>query len=186
MPRNKNIPSAHAKVTAHKDQILAMRAAGKSWAAIAEELHLAYMTLRTYFETDYKPRTETIRQRIRERKDEVEKLRAEGLTWIAIANIMRVSVNSLRYAIDQTWADRANELKRAKRKARIEGYREQYKAGKFRMAVKTEDPREILGELPPQRDTRDLTARLMGDPLPGRSYLDRMRQQQQGAGNGAT
>jgi hypothetical protein len=36
---------------------------------------------------------------------------------------------------------------------------------------------EVLGELPPP-DTRDLTARFMGDPLPGRSYLDRMRNAQ--------
>ena len=36
---------------------------------------------------------------------------------------------------------------------------------------------EVLGELPPP-DTRDLTSRFMGDPLPGRSYLDRMRNAQ--------
>lgn len=36
----------------------------------------------------------------------------------------------------------------------------------------------VRGELPPP-DTRDLTARILGDPLPGRSYLDRKKQQEQ-------
>lgn len=35
----------------------------------------------------------------------------------------------------------------------------------------------VRGELPPP-DTRDLTGRIFGDPLPGRSYLDRMRQKE--------
>jgi hypothetical protein len=35
----------------------------------------------------------------------------------------------------------------------------------------------VAGELEPP-DTRDLTGRMFGDPLPGRSYLDRMRAKQ--------
>lgn len=40
------------------------------------------------------------------------------------------------------------------------------------------EPKVIVeGELEPP-DTRDLTGRMFGDPLPGRSYLDRMRAKQ--------
>jgi len=35
----------------------------------------------------------------------------------------------------------------------------------------------VAGELEPP-DTRDLTGRMFGDPLPGRSYLDRMKAKQ--------
>jgi AraC-like DNA-binding protein len=36
---------------------------------------------------------------------------------------------------------------------------------------------EVLGELPPP-DTRDLTARFFGDPVVGRRWIDRMKQQE--------
>ena len=36
---------------------------------------------------------------------------------------------------------------------------------------------EVLGEREPP-DTRDLTARILGDPLPGRSHLDRIKAKQ--------
>lgn len=36
---------------------------------------------------------------------------------------------------------------------------------------------EVCGEYPPP-DTRDLTARLLGDPVPGRRWIDRVKSKQ--------
>lgn len=160
------------KIDAMQSRIQAMREQGTSWRDIAETIGVSYTRLRKKMDPDYIPRTLSIRERIRAQADTINAMREQGMTWNAIADALKVGITNLRYAMDQSWVDRSNELKREKRKmsqrarcAALKGHRSNHRI---------EEPREILGELPPP-DTRDLTARLLGDPLPGRSYLDRMR-----------
>ena len=101
-----------------------------------------------------------------ETKEAIRDLRARGMTWLDISNRFGVSYTTARCICDPVYA--ANEAERRRRwtirhEQKMELQRAQA-AGK---------PKEYLPPVP--RDTRDLTARIMGDPLPGRSALDRMR-----------
>jgi hypothetical protein len=112
-------------------------------------------------------RPKTQRDIVRENLDAIKRMRAEGIMFKEIAERLGGNVGALDAILKPERIERANEAKRLKRA--MEGKRKP-------LFVHYTEPRpEIRGELPPQRDTRDLTARLMGDPMPGRSYLDRMR-----------
>jgi hypothetical protein len=161
------------KIEAAKDRIMALRAEGVSWRDIAVICGVGYTNLRKKMDPDYVPRTISIREQIRARADEVNAMRAEGKTWAAIAEILKVGVGNLRFAMDPEFVDRANANRRERRRHTIREHHEQFKNVKP-MNFRIEDPRDVRGEWAPP-DTRDLTGRLLGDPLPGRSYLDRMR-----------
>jgi DNA-binding MarR family transcriptional regulator len=114
-------------------------------------------------------RPKTQRDIVRENLDAIKRMRAEGIMFKEIAERLGVNVGALDAILKPDRIERANEARRLKRAN--EGQRKPH------FIHYTEPRPEILGELPPP-DTRDLTGRLLGDPLPGRSYLDRMRQQQ--------
>jgi DNA-binding MarR family transcriptional regulator len=115
-------------------------------------------------------RTKSQREIVRENLDAIKRMRDEGKMYKEIAEILGVKVGALEAILRPERIERMNELRRQRR----------LKNGgrKSTFAHYTEPRPEILGELPPP-DTRDLTARILGDPLPGRSYLDRMRAQQE-------
>lgn len=82
-------------------------------------------------------------------------LLAHGYSIWDAARLLDIPYATLRRWLDPAFAARE---------------REQYRAGTARRAFRPSGP------LPPvPEDTRDLTGRLMGDPLPGRSALDRRR-----------
>jgi transcriptional regulator with XRE-family HTH domain len=114
-------------------------------------------------------RPKTQRDIVRENLDAIKRMRAEGITFKEIAERLGVNIGAIDAILKPERTQRVNEARRLKRAN--EGQRKPH------FIHYTEPRPEILGELPPP-DTRDLTGRLLGDPLPGRSYLDRMRQQQ--------
>lgn len=84
-------------------------------------------------------------------------LRDEGMKWSRISARLGVSEDALRRRCDQRYAEHRNSRVRAWRSS----------GGKL-VAVTFDPP-------PAPQDTRNLTARVMGDPLPGRSALDKKR-----------
>jgi len=114
---------------------------------------------------------------IHSRMDWIMEQRALGRTLKSIAEEIGVSLERLGVYVNPARYER--ELRVNKERKRIKSAEE--RIARPRTYQKLHDAVvkiEVLGELPPP-DTRDLTARFMGDPLPGRSYLDRMKQQGQ-------
>jgi hypothetical protein len=142
------------KIEAAKDRIMALRSEGVSWRDIAVICGVGYTNLRKKMDPDYVPRTVSIREQIRARADEVNAMRAEGMTWTAIV-------------------ERANANRRERRRHTIREHHEQFKNVKP-MNFRIEDPRDVRGEWAPP-DTRDLTGRLLGDPIYQRSALYKIR-----------
>lgn len=99
----------------------------------------------------------------------LQAMRDRGMSIREIAEEMKVSKNAILYALDPEkracQAERDFE-KRIKREGR------QYVPVEFYKAKE----KEVFPPLPP--DTRDLTGRLLGDPLPERSALYKIRSQQ--------
>lgn len=100
---------------------------------------------------------------------------ANHMNWREIGDCFGVHPETVRRAIDQQYRVRRAEQK-AQRKAERrmlekEGV-DRASAGwcMDRRQVRS-DVEARMAEIP--RDTRDLTARVCGDPLPGRSALDR-------------
>lgn len=100
--------------------------------------------------------------------DEVRGLLAQGLTIKQIAKHMGHTFTTIKMRLDPYYA--------AMRKQRINELRSIARYGRGRSHVTTtrraasDDVDERLQEIP--HDTRTKTARLCGDPLPGRSALD--------------
>lgn len=121
-------------------------------------------------------RGETI---INENREWIAEQRKAGKSWDAIAQELGVGHFTILVYRDPVRYEMEKERKRKQREAerRAEGVEAKRPRTYRKLHEPTERNFQVLGELPPP-DTRDLTARLLGDPLPGRSYLDRMRQQQ--------
>ena len=111
--------------------------------------------------------------------DWITEQRKAGMSWDMIEMELGVGhVTMLRYKDpERYWKEKERNRLKAEKARRELGV----DAGRPRIYRKLHDPVtgkiQVLGELPPQRDTRDLTARMFGDPLPGRSALDRMKQE---------
>ena len=100
---------------------------------------------------------------------EARKLRRRGVPWYKVAQRLRP------YGVGEFWLrQRADPGYADKRRAY-----NCYRLKPIPLRLLPEEPPPLtqaqlrLRRKMPQ-DTRDLTARLMGDPLPGRSALDRM------------
>jgi hypothetical protein len=113
----------------------------------------------------------------------VKALRDGGMTLWEIGNYLGCGYYYARGSQDPEWLARHKE-KQAKHNATR---REREAAGKAAMRQAAIDnqhrvetykpkPKEELPAIP--ADTRSLTARLMGDPLPGRSFLDMKKAKQ--------
>lgn len=95
-------------------------------------------------------------------------MRANGMAIFAIAAALGVPDDRVRKTIDPAYRERVRA-----EKAR-QHYRNRSRAGIEpidRKAVR--DAARLRQQIPP--DTRGLTARIAGDPLPGRSALDQQR-----------
>ncbi len=110
-------------------------------------------------------------------KQRVEAMRAKGMPWQAIANECGVSAERLRKAIDPEFARKMKAKSRRDYQKLMLANAESgilvYAGinGSVRRPSR-EDIEARLAEIP--SDTRGLTARIMGDPLPGRRALDRL------------
>ena len=96
-------------------------------------------------------------------------LRSQGMSWRDIGKAIGVNPTSVHEWCDDEYRDykrgRRQELKRTDKP---EAIRRPYQ-GKTWKEFRPDD--RHLPKVPP--DTRDLTARMLGDPLPGRSALDK-------------
>jgi len=98
-------------------------------------------------------------------------MRAANVGWLAISRMTGLSVDVLRYRLDATFAERRRAHSRAKHLAL-----RQERAGPIVHAqrdIRPQDAALALAKVQP--DTRSLMAKFFGDPLPGRSALDRKR-----------
>jgi hypothetical protein len=119
---------------------------------------------------------------------EAQKLRDCNVTWKGIADLMGVGPEYVRRRLDPEWAryrqNRINELRNAKKNGARPRLLRPPKSLVSQSKKRERDWRSVsmsqsdkadgykkLAEIPP--DTRDLTAKICGDPLPGRSALDR-------------
>ena len=104
--------------------------------------------------------------------DTMRKWHEAGQTYQQLAWFFKVSVSSVRFHCDDVWRQRRlDEKKTGVRRADILG------VGRMPSAVENrkidEDAKRLKKKIP--RDTRSLTAWMFGDPLPGRSALDRQQ-----------
>lgn len=103
-------------------------------------------------------------------------LHADGWAYRAIGEELGFGRDSIRYILDPEYA--AMRRKQVNEARRRRGYTStaradsgnRYPAGK----INIETIAARLAEIP--ADTRNLTARIFGDPLPGRSALDRQHE----------
>lgn len=112
-----------------------------------------------------------------EQKDRIDSMRASGLSWDEIGKELRVGWRLLmwHYAPERAAYHAERHRKAAERQRRVMGVTEgrpssYAKRGRDGAWVNV----DVLGELPPP-DTRDLTARIFGDPIFERSALYKIR-----------
>ena len=101
-----------------------------------------------------------------EQINEAKSMRKAGVKLKTIARHYGVAPTTLKCKIDLEYAERRKERNNANRRIYGPG-----SGIKDMDRTISEDVAARLAEIP--RDTRDLTARLMGDPLPGRRAIDR-------------
>jgi predicted transcriptional regulator len=112
---------------------------------------------------------------IQDNLDWAKARRKEGWTYGRIADELGVSRSRLAIWLDPDRKAREDEYNRMRKGQERKRQPIEYKVNKIHFDNSTRV--EVLGELPPP-DTRNFTQRFFGDPLPGRSYLDRMRNAQ--------
>jgi Helix-turn-helix domain len=105
-------------------------------------------------------------------REEARFLYKHGMSVKAIAQHFGANAGTVRLEVDPDFRARKNEAMRHAR--RREGpIRVGHVADSGLGGVKREEFMARLAEIPP--DTRDLTARTFGDPLPGRRAIDKIK-----------
>lgn len=109
-------------------------------------------------------------------EDQIERarrLRNSGMTYVAIASRFGCGEQLIRVSLDPAYRAVRNERAKVARRAERAEAKDRKSSTdiviEMRNAFKA-DAAARLAEIP--KDTRDLTARIAGDPLPGRSALD--------------
>jgi hypothetical protein len=98
-------------------------------------------------------------------------LRDEGVKWETIAKKLGVGADGLRRRLDPAYRAKRNQQNAVVRTQRSLGLRNMYRTAH----LPADEMARILATVPV--DTRGRMARVMGDPLPGRSALDQKRAQ---------
>lgn len=104
--------------------------------------------------------------------DAAKQMRAAGKKWRAISRALDIGVERLRRALDPDYAEKRNRSW-MKRRATIKERDAADPIGGAAVYCGGLTPEEVeraLASVP--FDTRNLTQRICGDPLPGRSALD--------------
>lgn len=99
-------------------------------------------------------------------------LRLSGLSWSDVAEAIGRNTDTVRIALDPAFAQRRREADRKRAAKRREA--ERVVNGVHTDGYRAPDPAttaRALAAIP--TDTRSMFSRFMGDPLPGRSALDR-------------
>lgn len=107
-----------------------------------------------------------------EQIEEAKRLRAldpRFYTYLFLGQLLGVSGEVVHRAIDQEWAEQKRKESRLARRVRAGKEPPRYKLIEA-IRVSEEEFRQRRREIP--EDTRDLTGRFFGDPLPGRSALN--------------
>ena len=91
----------------------------------------------------------------------VREMRKQGLSWTEIGRTLGVTSTTAKTAVDPAYL--------AKRQQKVNNNRRVSRAKAGQTRVRKE---EAIAAVEFIRDTRGFTARMMGDPLPGRSALD--------------
>jgi hypothetical protein len=91
-------------------------------------------------------------------------MRDNGMSWGKIARAIGIGEERFRRLLDPGFSERRAAMIRKARETR--GFR-----GEPRVRVSPEEAKAALSSIP--SDTRSFTAKAMGDPLPGRSALDK-------------
>lgn len=103
--------------------------------------------------------------------DRARAMRKAFHSWRSIAEALGLTEDRLRREIDPGFAEHRREVVRNRRRVVAQAPREpQFSAGPSDRVWTAEKLERLLATIP--HDDRDLTARLFGDPLPGRSALD--------------
>lgn len=109
----------------------------------------------------------------------ISEQRKAGLSWDRIAEALGIGhFTILMYKDPASYAKEKERRRLQRERERRELGVEPNRPRHYRKLHEAVTKIEVLGEREPP-DTRDLTGRILGDPLPGRSYLDRMRAQQE-------
>jgi hypothetical protein len=111
-------------------------------------------------------------------RDFIAAKREQGVSWHEIAFLLGIGKFTITMYSNPKAYEREKERKRRHRERERQALGIEGRPREYRKLHEAVTKVEIAGELPPP-DTRDLTGRILGDPLPGRSYLDRMRAQQE-------
>lgn len=104
---------------------------------------------------------------------EVERLRAihGHCSWERLAREIGVTSDSVRRAVDPGYAERRNAQLHARRMAERPATAKRINRVPDTSPELRRDAASRIAEIP--KDTRSVTGRILGDPLPGRSALDR-------------
>jgi hypothetical protein len=97
-------------------------------------------------------------------------LRAAGMKWETIANRLNVGSDGLKRRLDPEYRERRNQQMRDANERRTST---SWPMHHFASRMPQEQLDRLRATVPV--DTRGLTARACGDPLPGRSALDKYR-----------
>ncbi len=99
-------------------------------------------------------------------------LRDKRCSWAGVAEMTGVTVDRLRRKLDPGYAEYRNDQHKANKQRRPKPTREG-SAGYVLRGMTMAEVMSAIASVP--TDTRDFTARLCGDPLPGRSALDQRK-----------
>lgn len=108
---------------------------------------------------------------------ECRRMRDAGMNWNAMAKAIGCDPLTVRRALDEGWAVRrrqkVNEARRQRTKEKP-SLRKIIDRDTYTISAKTRaDAERLMRQIP--HDTRSLTGRMLGDPIPGRSALDMRR-----------
>lgn len=104
---------------------------------------------------------------------QAKKLRAAGWTWTRLGQKFGCAWETVRRRIDPEYAEfRKQQINRARGVHRIGDVAPLLRERATRADVR-HSAESLMDDVP--ADTRDLTARMLGDPLPGRSALDQKK-----------
>lgn len=157
-----------------REKAKALRAQGMSYAAIGHAIGQNWAWVRRACDPKSDERSVEL-ARIREekkmiadkRRAEARRMFATGMNYSEIAGVLKVHASWVRLQCN----DEAAELDRERRRTSSSKLAIPRSAGPN--SIKPDEIAARLAQVPP--DTRTLTAFAFGDPLPGRSALDRMR-----------
>src|SRR5690348_11394150 len=101
-----------------------------------------------------------------------QQLRAKGLTDTQIARVFGLKDSiSIKAWLDPSYLEKRREIARGWRRTNVERTGPCPHLERYKFALER-DARKLMKQIPP--DTRDLTAQLCGDPIPGRRAIDKI------------